>query len=326
MAAANPALLGDKQFLLNEKHQAFIMWGVIGRTWVAMGDPVGPCEQWPELLWQFRQAADRYADRAVFYEVGHEHLHLYLDMGLALLKLGEEARVALTGFTIEGGGRKNLRYIHRKLAKQGCTFEFVPAVSVPAHMNALKTISEAWLREKNTREKGFSLGSFNPAYVRRFPIALVWVQNQIVAFANLWFSAGRQEFTVDLMRYLPDAPDSVMDFLFIELMLWANAQGFRWFNLGIAPLSGLGTHELAPLCTVSAIWWSASAIISMVFRGCAPTRTNSIRSGSPSTWPRREGCPYRAPWLISGGFKGILFKLTRDKITYFSRNRESIRR
>ncbi len=31
-----------------------------------------------------------------------------------------------------------------------------------------------------------------------------------------------------------------MEFLFIELMLWGQREGYRWFNLGMAPLSGLG--------------------------------------------------------------------------------------
>jgi len=37
-----------------------------------------------------------------------------------------------------------------------------------------------------------------------------------------------------------------MDFLFIELMLWAKAEGYRWFKLGMAPLAGLEAHRLAP--------------------------------------------------------------------------------
>jgi len=31
----------------------------------------------------------------------------------------------------------------------------------------------------------------------------------------------------------------VMDYLFVELMLWGKREGYRWFNLGMAPLSGL---------------------------------------------------------------------------------------
>ena len=49
------------------------------------------------------------------------------------------------------------------------------------------------------------------------------------------------------MRYLPDAPHNVMDYLFIQLILWGKQEGYRWFNLGMAPLSGLENPSLAPL-------------------------------------------------------------------------------
>jgi phosphatidylglycerol lysyltransferase len=38
-----------------------------------------------------------------------------------------------------------------------------------------------------------------------------------------------------------------MDFLFAELLLWGKAQGYQWFSMGMAPLSGLERHALAPL-------------------------------------------------------------------------------
>ena len=38
-----------------------------------------------------------------------------------------------------------------------------------------------------------------------------------------------------------------MDFLFTKLFGWGAAQGFGWFNLGVAPLSGLPGGRLAPV-------------------------------------------------------------------------------
>ena len=67
-----------------------------------------------------------------------------------------------------------------------------------------------------------------------------------MAFANLWLGADRQELSVDLMRYTSDAPESVMEYLFVQLMLWGKAQGYAEFNLGMAPLSGLSSSEAAP--------------------------------------------------------------------------------
>jgi phosphatidylglycerol lysyltransferase len=246
-ASAHLALLGDKRFLFSPEGDAFIMYAVEGRSWIAMGDPVGPELRWPELIWKFREMSDRYGGRTVFYEIGHERLHHYLDLGLSLLKLGEEARVPLTTFSLEGGGRKGLRYTKRKLEKEGCHFEMVQTESVAAHLDELKNISNAWLKEKSTREKGFSLGFFQSDYIRRCPVALVIRNERIEAFANLWTGTQLEEMSIDLMRYLPEAPDGVMEYLFISLMLWGKEQGYHWFNLGMAPFSGLENRALAPL-------------------------------------------------------------------------------
>jgi phosphatidylglycerol lysyltransferase len=245
--SANLALLADKRFLFDPQGDAFIMYAVEGRSWIAMGDPVGPESRWPDLIWKFRELSDRYGGHTIFYEVGHESLHLYLDLGLSLLKLGEEARVPLTTFSLDGSTRRGLRYTSRKLEKEGCRFEVLPPECVAVYLDQLKSISDAWLREKNTSEKGFSLGFFQPDYIRRCPVALVTRNGRIEAFANLWAGAQLEELSLDLMRYLPEAADDVMEFLFICLMLWGKEQGYRWFNLGMAPFSGLENRALAPL-------------------------------------------------------------------------------
>jgi phosphatidylglycerol lysyltransferase len=312
-AGSHLALLGDKRFLLNGARNAFIMYAVTGQTWVAMGDPIGPEREWSELIWQFRKAADRFGDRAVFYEVGHEHLHLYLDAGFSLLKMGEEARVSLTGFSLEGSGRKTLRYIHRKLAKEGCRFELLPPERVAAKMPTLKAISESWLEEKKVREKGFSLGFFDPAYLQRLPVGVVHIDDHIVAFANIWQGGEREELTIDLMRYAPDAPNGVMEFLFIEIMLWGVQQGYRWFNLGMAPLTGMETNEAAPL------WHKISGVVARFgehfynFKGLRQYKEKF----TPVWQPKYLACPGGLALprmltdigaLVSGGVKGLFSK------------------
>jgi phosphatidylglycerol lysyltransferase len=67
----------------------------------------------------------------------------------------------------------------------------------------------------------------------------------IIASANIWPSAG-STFSVDLMRHQPDAPNCLMDFLFCNIILWGKERGYKSFSLGMAPLSGLPNHRLAP--------------------------------------------------------------------------------
>jgi len=118
---------------------------------------------------------------------------------------------------------------------------------VPPLLPQLRGISDSWLGEKSTAEKHFSVGAFDNEYLSRFDVALVRRAGEIVAFANLWATATKHELSVDLMRFGPQSPRSAMDFLFAELMLWGRAQGYGWFNLGMAPLAGLEQHPLAPV-------------------------------------------------------------------------------
>jgi len=91
-------------------------------------------------------------------------------------------------------------------------------------MGELKRVSDSWLASRHEVEKGFSLGFFSERYLSTLPAALVRREGRIVAFANLWETAGCEELSVDLMRYADDAPKGVMDFLFVELMLWGKAR------------------------------------------------------------------------------------------------------
>ncbi|WP_313461028.1 bifunctional lysylphosphatidylglycerol flippase/synthetase MprF [Stenotrophomonas sp.] len=238
-------LTADKAVLRDDAQRGFVMMQRHGGSLIAMGDPVGPPEVARALIWRFREEADRLGLRPVFYQVGEAYWQTYLDLGLSLVKLGEEAMVPLHDFSLEGRERADLRQAWNRGKRGGLSFRVAGAEEVPALLPALAEVSQQWLDDKAGDEKGFSLGSFDPAYLSRFPVALVEAEGRIVAFANLWQAPAGHELSVDLMRYVDDAPKGTMDYLFIELFLWGRAQGFQRFSLGMAPLSGLAQHRLA---------------------------------------------------------------------------------
>jgi len=241
------AMLGDKALMFNEARNAFLMYGVEKNSWIAMGDPVGEENEFAELIWNFKNLCDRYGGRPIFYEVGREYLHLYLDIGLTPIKIGEEGRVLLESFSLEGSSRKTLRHSYNQAVREGFNFEVIEVSEVTEALPALKEISDAWLSEKNAQEKGFSLGRFDTQYLQNFPIAIVRLHNKMIAFTSLLPGGDKNELSIDLMRYLPEAPHGVMDFLFVEIMLWGAKEGYKWFDLGMAPLAGLEDRALAPL-------------------------------------------------------------------------------
>lgn len=241
------ALTGDKRFLRSPSGEALLMYQVQGQSWIVMGDPLGPKTEWADLLWRIREMADRAQGRLLLYQIGIEALPIAVDLGLQLLKYGEEARVSLAEFTLAGAAMKDLRHAERRAEREGGSFAIVAAADVPLLMEELRALSDGWLAIKGQSEKAFSVGRFDPAYIARFDCAVVRQDGRIVAFANIWATGDREELSVDLMRHAETMPYGTMDYLFVQLMKWGKGQGFRWFNLGLAPLSGLEARRLAPI-------------------------------------------------------------------------------
>jgi phosphatidylglycerol lysyltransferase len=243
---AHLALLGDKSLLFSDTGRSFIMYGVSGRSWVALGDPIGPPAEHNELAWRFRELAHRHGGWPVFYQVSRDMLPLCIDLGLTLLKLGEEAHVPLENFTLDGGSRRGLRRTVHDVERSGTSFEVVGPKYVERLLPELEAVSDDWLAAKRTREKGFSLGYFDAEYLSHFPLALARREGHIVAFANIWTSDARETASADLMRFSSAAPRGVMEYLFVRLMQWARSEGYATFDLGMAPLSGFEARALAP--------------------------------------------------------------------------------
>lgn len=244
------ALVQDKSLLFNEDNDAFLMYARAGHCWVVMGDPIGNPDKFDDLLWQFRELCDAYDGWPVFYQVTQKYLPHFLEQGLSLYKLGEEAIVPLAEFDLQSSKYRSLRQSHAKALREGLRFKIIEASEVKALLPTLEVISSSWLKAKQGREKGFSVGYFSAAYLCATPMALVYLNDELVAFSNVWASAAKIEFSVDLMRYQPSLSGSnIMDFLFTELLQWGKQQGYQLFNLGMAPMSGLTDRALVPFWT-----------------------------------------------------------------------------
>ncbi len=247
IADANLVRMGDKSLLFSERGDAFIMFGVQGRSWICLFDPVGNPASFTDLVWRFVEAARAAGCRAVFYQVSPALLSHCADAGLRAFRLGELAVMRLPGFEMKGGKWANLRQTAARAERDGLEFSIVEKDAVPQVYDALKAVSDAWLDHHRTREKGFSLGAFERDYVLSQPVAVLRREGRIVAFANLLVTDTRAEGSIDLMRFSPDAPKGSMDFLFLRIIEHLRDQGFGSFNLGMAPLSGMSRRSASPV-------------------------------------------------------------------------------
>jgi phosphatidylglycerol lysyltransferase len=243
---AHLSMLADKDLLFSPSRKSFIMFRVVGRRWIAMSEPCGLASEKRALMWRFAELADEAGASPAFYAISDALLPDVAELGLAVRKIGETAVILLPDFSLDGKDRASLRHARNRAERQGATFTVLPPGSAGRLWRDLQDISDAWLQNRSAGEKGFSLGRFDRDYLNRTPLAIVRQRGRVVAFANVWTTADKREATADLMRYSEDAPKGVMDYLFVKLMEWARDRGYREFDLGMAPLAGLGTHRLAP--------------------------------------------------------------------------------
>lgn len=240
-------LLPDKIYHFSLSQKSFVAYALVGNVAVVLGDPVGPEDDIPHLIEEFTTFCANNDWHPAFYQVLPDYLSVYQANGYNILKIGEEAVVDLHQFTLAGSERKSLRQtVNRMLRKGFSTHLLMPPLGEET-LRELKEVSDHWLKMQKGGEKRFSLGWFDPAYIRACPVMVVRDdRGRVQAFANIIPEYRRNEGTIDLMRRR-EGESGPMDLLFVALIEHFREHGFDSFNLGLCPLAGVGGHPAASL-------------------------------------------------------------------------------
>lgn len=243
---ARLTLFEDKSYFFSQGGSV-IAFVVKGRIALALGDPIGPDDDFPVTLQEFKVYCSHNDWQPAFYQVLPDHLDEYRRAGFSSLCIGHEAIVHLNQFTLEGSRAKPLRNIVNKLIRLGYRASIhLPPIGDEL-LAELRRISNEWLTVVHGTEKRFSLGWFEDNYIRSSRIMTIQsADGTIVAFATILPEYQRNEIGVDLMRRLTRTEPGTMDFLFVSLIQWAREQGYETFNLGLSALAGVGLRDEDP--------------------------------------------------------------------------------
>jgi phosphatidylglycerol lysyltransferase len=237
----------DKSYFFSLSGRSVIAYRVAYDTAIALGDPVGPEMEIGATVRKFLETCRDRRWAAAFYQTLPDFLPMYLRLGMKKLKIGDDAIVDLFEFSLQGKSKRELRAKIRQFEAAGIhTREFQPPV--PDHIIAqLKTVSDEWLRIPGRRERSFTLGQFDADYLRSRPVLVVFDGAETaLAFINL-ISVDENEITGDLMRRRRDAPNGIMDYLFVKFFFYARQRGYARVTLGMAPMTGFEEREHATI-------------------------------------------------------------------------------
>ena len=238
---AHRALQRDKRFLLSPDADTFLMYGTARRSFVSLGGPVGARSAASDLLWSFRDVAERGSGRPAIYDAPEEDEDLYRDVGLAVAPIGEAAIIDLTGFDPDIAALDR-----RRLAKHAITLETVPAARVPNHMAGLRALADRVARNTGRETRGFAVGRFEEDYVSTFDCVTASHRGGIVGFASFRTPIhGRA--TLDLLMARKGLGQAALTALVAKAAESARGRGATMLDLGLTPLDDLDTHPLWPV-------------------------------------------------------------------------------
>lgn len=236
-----------KSYFFSPFGDCVIAYAVANNVAVSLGDPVGAGTEIEVTARKFLKACKERGWGIAFYRTGSEFLPLYRHLGFRKLKIGDDAIVDPSAFSLEGRSKRDIRSKARHFQQQGIQVaEYQPLLS-PATLAQLRSVEEQWLKIPGRRERTFAVGHFDVNYLRSTPVLAVTDRNgKILAFINL-ISSTPGEIAGDLMRRGTETPNGITDYLLLKLIQYAGERGYGRVGLGLAPLTGFNIGEHATL-------------------------------------------------------------------------------
>ncbi|MDR2665981.1 MAG: phosphatidylglycerol lysyltransferase domain-containing protein [Endomicrobium sp.] len=229
------ALSCDKNYFVNDKKNAFIMYAKSKNSWIALGDPVGGYDDKNknELLWRFKEIADSASARLAFIGVDHRYVQIYNDIGLDTFKIGQEAKISLKAFDKESERFRYFCYIEKNIENAGFKYRVLKAENFEMYKNIFSHINNEWRKNMNYVDRKFVPGKYDESYMRDMDFAIVEKHNEIYAFSVITKTKNKNELSSGIIRYTK-CNKNIFTYMIFKNILWAKENGYKMFDLGLA--------------------------------------------------------------------------------------------
>jgi lysyl-tRNA synthetase, class II len=225
---------------------------------LAAGDPLGPCEEWPQAVRAFLAEAAAQGRVAAVLGCGEQAARVWAAAGLATLYLGDEAVLDLDRFSLEGRAVRIARQSWNRARRAGFTALACHSGDLdPDSVSALRELSRRWRGE--TAERGFSMALgrlFDPRDGGALVVVARNAGGRPLGFLHFvpW---GRHGASLDVMRRDHGSPGYLNDFLIVEAARRLPGLGVRRLSLNFSFLRALlaaGAEPRVPLRLRAARW------------------------------------------------------------------------
>jgi lysyl-tRNA synthetase class 2 len=228
----------DKRLVRSADGRAAVAYRYVGGVGLASGDPVGDPASFADAVDRFVAYCDTRGWRPAFMGVRDDRLPLYEALGLRAEYLGDEAIVAVEGFSLDGRAMRGVRQAVNRTCNAGITTEVVREGDLDEVLHsALLDIAERG--RDGAPERGFSMALDGLLSRRDADCVLVVARDadgRPFAFQRYAPCRSGGGLSLDAMRrdLDVDVPNGVNERLIVDTVAWAREQGVAEVSLNFA--------------------------------------------------------------------------------------------
>lgn len=228
----------DKRLVWSADGRAAVAYRYVAGVGLASGDPVGDPASFTDAVRHFVAYCDERGWRPAFMGVREDRLPLYATVGLRAEYLGDEAIVAIDGFSLEGRAMRGVRQAVNRTIKAGITTEVVREGDLGGALRStLLDIAERG--RDGAPERGFSMALDGLLSGRDADCVLVIARDadgHPFAFQRYAPCRAGHGLSLDAMRRDRDVdvPNGVNERLIVDAVEWARGHGVDEVSLNFA--------------------------------------------------------------------------------------------
>jgi phosphatidylglycerol lysyltransferase len=227
------ALASDKEFIVNDEKDAFIMYAKSKDSWIVLGDPVGRNFSRNELLWKFKEIADKAAVKPAFVAIDGKYAQIYDDVGLDIFDIGQEAKIELKKFNTYKENFKSFHDLEKKIEKAGITYKSLSAGMFSRYKAEFAEINKQWVGHKHYFEMNFIPGKYDESYMQYIDFSVLEKDGKVYAFSIFSKTDNKHEISSGIVRYAKSEYD-LFSYIIFKNIIYAKDNGYKWFDLGLA--------------------------------------------------------------------------------------------
>ncbi|HEV7133066.1 MAG TPA: DUF2156 domain-containing protein [Gaiellaceae bacterium] len=238
------ALRKDKSYFFSPTRRAFLAYRVVAGAALVSGDPVGDEDEFDALLAEFKRVARTHGWRLAVLGASDGNLDRYRRLGMRAIAMGEEAVLHPDSFSLEGRAIRKVRQSVSRLEKAGYRLRVTAVDEADEALRAaIEEVSEQW--RGNQPERGFSM-AIDDLYVPGTVFAVAESEEgDVGGFLHLAPTPAGGGWSLSTMRRAPDAPNGLTEFLIVETLAWAKAEGATELSLNFCALTDLISPDRA---------------------------------------------------------------------------------